>query len=206
MPQTIIVTGASGLLGRAIFTRFQRDPRFCVIGICHSRTGPGLMQLDLRDGDLINKMVEDLKPSLIIHAAAERRPDVVEKDVSGADLINVEAVWFLGRASSRVGAEFIQISTDYLWDGTEAPYSEDAKPCPLNAYGRSKLRGEYAALASHAEATVLRVPVLFGPTTDLMESAVSMFAGFVADTSKKHVSIVKSMLSLQMNENAGLHV
>lgn len=187
MAQVVLVTGATGLLGRAICRRFERDPRFRVVGTAFSRSGDGLVRIDLRDANAIDMLVNDLKPSFVIHAAAERRPDVVEKDIAGSERINVESVWALGRAASRVGAGFLQISTDYLWDGTAAPYKEDAKPCPLNAYGLTKLRGEYAALAAHAEAIVLRIPVLYGPTGDLKESAVTMFGQMVLDTSKGHV-------------------
>ena len=191
MAQVILVTGASGLLGRAICRRFESDPHFRVVGTGFSRSGDGrLVHIDLRDAGAIDTLINDLKPSFVIHAAAERRPDVVEKDIAGSERINVESVWALGRAASRVGAGFLQISTDYLWDGTAAPYKEDAKPCPLNAYGLTKLRGEYAALAAHAEAIVLRIPVLYGPTCDLKESAVTMFGQMVLDTSKTHVSEV----------------
>lgn len=188
MAYTVLITGASGLLGRAILECFQGDQRFRAVGVAFSRRGPGIVNADLRDAETVNKLVDETKPHFIIHAAAERRPDVVERDMAMSERINVEAVWHLGRAASRVGSGFIYISTDYLWDGTAAPYKEDAKPCPLNAYGVTKLRGEYAALAAHAEAIVLRVPVLFGPTADLKESAVTMFAHMILDTSKTHVS------------------
>lgn len=61
-------------------------------------------------------------------------------------------------------------------DGTAAPYKEDAQTRPLNTYGFLKLRGEYAALAAHPSPFILRIPVLYGPTTDLAESAVTTFA------------------------------
>jgi dTDP-4-dehydrorhamnose reductase len=126
-------------------------------------------------------MIIETKPDIVINAAAERRPDVCEADDLGSESLNIESVWHLGRTASYVGSKFIHISTDYIFDGTEAPYKEDAKPHPLNAYGRQKLRGEYAALAAHANALILRLPVLFGPTRDVSESAITVFANAVRD-------------------------
>ena len=60
----------------------------------------------------------------------------------------------------------ISISTDYVFDGTSPPYLPDDAPAPLNAYGRSKLDGERALLASDPMSCVLRLPLLFGPFTD----------------------------------------
>lgn len=128
--------------------------------------------------------VHELKPYLIIHAAAERRPDVCEADDAGSEALNVEAVWYLGRAAARVGSRFIHISTDYVFDGTKPPYTEGDATNPLNAYGRQKLRGEFAALAAHPAPAILRIPVLFGPTNDLSESAITFFVGVVRDASK----------------------
>jgi len=119
------------------------------------------------------------RPAVVVHAAAERRPDVCERDPAAAEALNVDAVWTLARACARQGAAFLHISTDYLFDGTAAPYREDAAFSPLNAYGAQKARGELAARAAHPGACVLRVPVLFGPTDDLSESAVTAVSGTV---------------------------
>lgn len=130
---------------------------------------------------LQRRLILELKPAIVINAAAERRPDVCESDDTGSEALNIESVWYAGRAAAYIGAAFIHISTDYVFDGSSAPYAEDATPHPLNAYGRQKLRGEHAALAAHPTPFILRLPVLFGPTTDLSESAISVFANTVRD-------------------------
>ena len=163
---------------------FQGSGAFNVVGAAFSRASDGIVKTDLSSPDACYKMIADVKPSVVIHAAAERKPDVCEKDPAGSETLNVEAVWHLARAAHKANAVFIQISTDYLWDGTAAPYKEDAPACPLNEYGRQKLRGEYAALAAHPGAIVLRVPVLYGPTGDMGESAVTMFAATVMAAGK----------------------
>lgn len=63
--------------------------------------------MDLRDPAAIDKLIDELKPSFVIHAAAERRPDAVEKDIAGSERLNIEAVWHIGRATARVGSGFV---------------------------------------------------------------------------------------------------
>jgi dTDP-4-dehydrorhamnose reductase len=171
----VLVTGSTGLLGRAVLAEFAAAG-WEAVGTSFSRGGPEVVKADLRDPAAVSGLVEQVRPQVVVHAAAERRPDVCEKDPAAAEAINIDAVFALGRACSRLDAHFIYISTDYLFDGTRAPYKEDAPTCPLNAYGRQKVRGEHAALASHPSPFILRVPVLYGPTTDFAESAVTTFA------------------------------
>lgn len=182
---TVLITGSTGLLGRAIVSAFQRraSPVWNVVGSSFSRGGPSVVKCDLRKAADIRDMVASVAPRLVIHAAAERRPDVCEKDEESSEQLNVVAVWELSRAAAAAGADFVYISSDYLFDGEHPPYAETAAPAPLNAYGRQKLRGEYAALAGHPRAVSLRVPVLYGPTADIGESAVTVFARTVVERS-----------------------
>ena len=186
MSHTVLITGASGLLGRATLAAFRSNPAVWarVVGASLTRPVPEGVQVDLTNGDAVRALIASLRPSLVVHAAAERRPDVCEKDAAASEALNVDAVWCLGRACAASGAAFIYISTDYLFDGCSAPYAEDAPVCPLNAYGRQKARGEWAARGAHEGAVVLRVPVLYGPTADLRESAVTTFAAAVLDAGK----------------------
>lgn len=176
-----LVTGASGLLGRAVLSAFEGASDFRAVGTCFSRATGNLVSCDLTDVPSITRMISSVMPRVVIHCAAERRPDACERDPSKASLINVHAVFHLARAAEEVGAAFIFISTDYLFDGTSAPYSETAPTSPLNAYGAQKVRGEAASIAGHTHATILRVPVLYGPCSDLRESAVTAFAAILIE-------------------------
>ena len=179
---TVLITGASGLLGRAVRAAFAAAPGgWVVVAAGHSRVGgdTGLVASDLRTPGGCAALIEAHAPDVVIHAAAERRPDVCERDVESSERLNVDAVWALARAAAHKNAAFVQISTDYLFAGDAAPYGEADAPAPPNEYGRQKLRGEYAALAANPRSIVLRVPVMYGPTADLSESAVTMFAAVV---------------------------
>ena len=183
-----LVTGASGLLGRAVLAAFARSGDFSAVGAAFSRAGgaDGLLACDLRDAAAARALVLAQRPAVVVHSAAERKPDACERDETGsALLLNVDAVFALARAAADAGAGFVYVSTDYLFAGDAAPYDERAEPRPLNAYGRLKLRGEHAALAGHPAAVILRVPVLFGPTGDLNESAVTTFAVAARDAARK---------------------
>jgi dTDP-4-dehydrorhamnose reductase len=206
-PRRVLVTGATGLLGRAVLREFAAAG-WDAVGCAFSRAAGPILRADLRDPISCSDLIAASRPDVVIHCAAERRPDACEDDPQGAEQINVDAPFHLGRAAARAswgpGAAptssssssspstgrvkaYIFISTDYLFDGTQAPYDERAETCPLNAYGRQKVRGEHAALASHPHAIVLRVPVLYGPTPDLSESAVTAFAAVARDATKAKV-------------------
>lgn len=182
----ILITGASGLLGRAILRVFQeRFGKSSVTGLAFTRAEDlGLIKCDLRDPIAIEAVIREHHPDIVIHSAAERKPDACESDPEGSALLNVTAVFALSSAAAKSKAAFVYISTDYLFDGTAAPYDEDAKTSPLNEYGKLKLRGEHAALAGHPCPFILRVPVLFGPCSDVTESAVTTFAKAALDSRK----------------------
>lgn len=168
-----LITGASGLLGRAILAAFQADPACAVRGAAYRRAGQGLDRVDLRDPAATRDWVLEHRPEVLIHAAAERHPDACEGDPEGTAALNVEATRVLAQACREVGAWMLCISTDYVFDGTQPPYHPEDAPNPLNAYGRSKLAGEQAVLRVDPAFAVLRVPILYGPTEDLGESAVT---------------------------------
>ncbi|KAK0539318.1 Vacuolar protein sorting-associated protein vps5 [Tilletia horrida] len=163
----VLVTGASGLLGRAVLARCK-DSGFEVKGLAFSRAGDGLEKLDLTDADATEALVRAFQPDAIIHTAAERRPDVVENDPDASHAINVEVPAHLARLSAELDPSplLINISTDYVFDGHRPPYKVSDAPNPLNAYGVSKLAGE-RAVTRHGKpgsSTSVRVPVLYGRT------------------------------------------
>jgi len=145
-----------------------------VTGTAFSRAGNGLVKVDLTDPGACADLVQSVGPSVVVHAAAERRPDKVAENPAAAEALNVDCVYALSKACASHGAYLVLISTDYVFDGCAPPYSTEAFPKPTNEYGELKLRAEYAAMAAHPKSAILRVPVLYGPTTDLAESAVTL--------------------------------
>ncbi|HYR29403.1 MAG TPA: dTDP-4-dehydrorhamnose reductase, partial [Thermoanaerobaculia bacterium] len=105
---------------------------------------------------------EELAPSVIVNCAAYTKVDQAETEESAANAINGSAVELLATAANRVGALLVQISTDFVFDGTKTtPYEVTDQTNPVSAYGRSKLLGEIAA--THAEKhLIVRTSWLFG--------------------------------------------
>lgn len=173
MSRRVLVTGASGLLGRALVKEFN-SRGWNTLGLAYSRVGKGLRKVDLCRRDEVEAILSEFDPAVVVHAAAERRPDVVEKNTEATRALNVTATDTLADLCSGRGAFLIYFSTDYVFDGRSPPYSPDAQPCPLNKYGVSKLDGESAVLQGNRCAAVLRIPVLYGPVESLEESAVTI--------------------------------
>lgn len=172
----LLVTGATGLLGRPVLRACAAQPGWHVTGASFRRSGPGLERLDLSQTEQIPAFLDRLAPDVIIHAAAERRPDVSEKDPAGTRRLNVGATAALARWAAERGAFVIYISSDYVFDGTTPPYAPESPTHPVNAYGQSKLDGERAVLTAGCDAASLRVPILYGEVESLDESPVTVLA------------------------------
>jgi dTDP-4-dehydrorhamnose reductase len=170
---TVAVVGASGLLGRALARALTAGTGWRVVSTAHRRANENTVSLDIRDAAAVALFIERVRPNAIVIAAAERRPDVCERDPAAAYALNVEAVRTIASAARRCGAWVLSISTDYVFDGSAPPYRIEDSPAPLNAYGRSKLEGERALAESTDLGCVLRLPLLFGPIIEWGESAVT---------------------------------
>ncbi|XP_037070674.1 methionine adenosyltransferase 2 subunit beta-like [Pollicipes pollicipes] len=172
----VVITGASGLLGRALVKDFKENG-FTVFGLAKSRVSPGLLALDLLDSDALRSKVRELRPDVIIHSAAYRQPDQVEGDAEGARRMNVHVPQVLAELAAELKAQLLYISTDYVFDGVSPPHMADDQPNPLNLYGQTKYEGEQATLKHCPGSLVLRVPILYGPVEYLAESAVTVLFG-----------------------------
>ncbi|WP_250534204.1 SDR family oxidoreductase [Caballeronia sp. AZ10_KS36] len=170
---TVALIGASGLLGRAVSAELASVAPWRVVRTAHRRASANSVPLDIRDHDAVRAFLRRERPDAVVIAAAERRPDVCENDPPLARALNVDAVRVIATEASTLGAWVLSISTDYVFDGTSAPYFPDDTPAPLNAYGRSKLDGERALLEADPRSCVLRLPLLYGPVVDWSESAVT---------------------------------
>uniref|UniRef100_A0A1B6KPV6 Methionine adenosyltransferase 2 subunit beta n=1 Tax=Graphocephala atropunctata TaxID=36148 RepID=A0A1B6KPV6_9HEMI len=179
----LFLTGASGLLGRAIYKKFESEG-WNVYGTAFIRVQNGLHELDITKKEDVEKAITDFHPDFVIHAAAQRFPDKVDSDPEAARCLNVDATSFVVDAAAKVGAPLLYISTDYVFDGKGGTaYTVQDKPSPINLYGQTKLEGEVITL-KHAENSVLRIPVLYGPVLDLKESAVTCLLEPLLTTAK----------------------
>jgi dTDP-4-dehydrorhamnose reductase len=177
----ILLTGATGLLGRAVFARLSRRSDIVLAGTSFSRDRPPFRRVDLTSPGEAAALFAEFHPDFVIHAAAERRPDVVDGDTERAQALNVEATARIAESCRAHGASLLYISTDYVFDGSAPPYFPDSPENPLNGYGKMKLEGERRIrdIFGHeavARAFMLRISILYGPVETLGESAVTELA------------------------------
>jgi dTDP-4-dehydrorhamnose reductase len=154
----IAITGASGLLGRALLIIGRQRGHDLVAGE-HSTpvaTSAPVLPLDLQQEDSIRRFVADARAEVIVHSGAITDVDLCEQHPDLAQRINADATRTLVAAADRAGARIIYVSTDYVFDGLTGPYDENAVPRPINAYGRAKRAGEEAVLAGAAAHAVVR--------------------------------------------------
>jgi dTDP-4-dehydrorhamnose reductase len=118
--------------------------------------------LDVTDSRLVDAAVREHAPDAIVNCAAYTKVDLAESEEAAANAINGSAVELLASAANEAGALLVQVSTDFVFDGSKRePYEADDPTNPLSAYGRSKLLGEVAA--RHAEKhLIVRTSWLFG--------------------------------------------
>jgi len=142
---TVLVTGATGRLGRAVVAGFT--DRGHVVALDR-------IALDVTDRHAVHEVVRAHRPEVVVNCSAWTDVDGCEGDPDRARWTNAEAVGHLGEVVDRVGAHLVHVSTDFVFDGrADTPYTEDHPTGPLSTYGATKLAGEEAAGPS---ATVMR--------------------------------------------------
>lgn len=165
----VLLLGSSGQVGRAILRSAAADIHL---------SAPNSSELDLRKGQETLQAVRDIKPDVIINCAAFTRVDDAENSGAvDAVALNSAAPGILAQAASEIGARFIHLSTDYVFDGAGLPpYATDAAVNPLSAYGESKLRGEQHVVEKNPDALIVRTAwVHSGEGVNFVATAVNLF-------------------------------
>jgi dTDP-4-dehydrorhamnose reductase len=157
-----LVIGASGQVGAALL-RALRARGHAAVGTWAHQEFPGLVRLDFADHEATERLVADTRPDWVLCPAALSHVDYCEEHRDEAFAANVHGPLAAARAAARAGAGFVYYSSDYVFDGIDGPYAEDARPRPLGVYGQSKWEGEQAVLGALARALVVRTSVVYGP-------------------------------------------
>lgn len=123
----------------------------------------GRQELDLTKPDQIRERIKEIKPNLIVNAAAYTAVDKAEKEPKLAFAVNAVAPAVLAEEAKHVGAVLVHYSTDYVFDGTKTtPYTEEDEPNPINVYGKSKWEGEQAIKAAEIPYFIFRTSWVYG--------------------------------------------
>lgn len=150
----VLVTGAQGQVGHELLRRVPAG---------FSVSGFGSLDLDITNADQILTVFNEIKPELIINAAAYTAVDKAETDVVRAYAVNSDGVGFLAAAAEKLSIPLLHISTDYVFSGDgNKPYTPDEVTHPAGIYGLSKLSGEQRLIEQCSRHLVLRTSWVFG--------------------------------------------
>src|SRR3954453_4421736 len=153
----VIVTGATGQLGRSLMERARDFAGIELIALSRQ-------ELDLEQPGSAAAAITEAAPDVVINAAAYTAVDQAEDEPERAFRINGDAAGEVAEAAARVGAAVIQLSTDYVFDGRgEGPYRDAAPVNPLGVYGRSKLAGEEQVRAANPRQAIIRTAWVYSP-------------------------------------------
>lgn len=147
----ILVVGANGMLGKDLMSLLGSRAR-----------GVDIEDVDITSLESTERVLKTIHPSVVINCAAYTDVDGCETNEETAMQVNAEGVAHLAMASRMIGARLVQVSTDYIFDGSKgSPYLEEDPPNPLNIYGESKYAGELNALFN-PDHLIVRTQWLYG--------------------------------------------
>jgi len=151
----ILVTGCNGQLGNEMQCLEQSHPN-------HTYYNTDVAELDITNKEAIEAFVAEHEIDGIVNCAAYTAVDKAEENVELCRLLNTDAPAYLAAAVEKRGGWLIQISTDYVFDGTKhTPYVETDPTCPNSVYGSTKLAGEQAAAKSCQRTMIIRTAWLY---------------------------------------------
>lgn len=195
MAITILLTGANGLLGQKLTDLLSHRKGVELIATSKGpnrnpqRNGYTYQQLDITVEAEVNAVFDTYKPEVLIHSAAMTHVDQCELNPDACELNNVTATQYLADACNRHGCKMIFLSTDFIFDGKDGPYKEDAQPAPLSVYGHAKWRAEQIVQQMTAPWAIARTVLIYGVVSGLSRTNIVLW---VKDslTQKKQINVV----------------
>lgn len=179
----ILITGSNGLLGQKLIAALRNDPEVDLVATSRGpdRTpdplGGRYHAMDITAATEVDAVFDRTRPDVVIHTAAMTNVDACELDPPTCEQQNVSATGNLLAAAMRHGSHFVFLSTDFIFDGKDGPYSEGDAPAPLSIYGQSKLDGERLVLESGlAKWTIARTIIVYGVAEGLSRSNPILWA------------------------------
>ena len=164
----ILITGARGQLGLELTKQLSEDNKYELILTDREN-------LNIVDADNVNEVILSNKPDVVINCAAHTAVDLCETDIENAYKINAIGPRNLAIACEKVNAKFVQVSTDYVFDGNiDRPYREDDNTCPNSIYGSSKLMGEKFTKEFCSRHFIVRTAWLYGEGNNFVRTMLKL--------------------------------
>ena len=178
----ILITGSNGLLGQKLIDRILNADNCELIASSKGKNRHPIQlgyiyeELDITNREEINNIINRHQPDTIINTAAMTNVDTCETERDLCWLMNVTAVSFLIEACAKADIRLIHLSTDFIFDGENGPYTETDEPNPLSYYGESKLAAEKLLMRSNIKWAILRTIIVYGVVRDLSRSNIVLWA------------------------------
>jgi dTDP-4-dehydrorhamnose reductase len=174
----VLVTGANGLLGQKLVPLLQSKGYNVLAtgkGVNRNRLANHYATMDITNTDEVMKVITDFSPDWVVNTAAMTNVDQCETDRENCKIQNVDAVAYQIAAVKAVDAKLLHLSTDFIFDGTEGPYSEEDKANPLSYYGESKADAEQLLFHSDIHWAIARTVLVYGIAPGLSRSNIILW-------------------------------
>ena len=177
----ILITGSNGLLGQKLVKLITDQGNHELIATARGKnrlpqeSGYIFESLDITNQNEVMDLVGKYKPDVIINTAAMTNVDQCETEQEDCWKLNVTAVDHLIKASEKHNSFLLQLSTDFIFDGEDGPYKEDAEPNPISYYGESKLAAENLIFDSKINWAIARTVLVYGIAHDMSRSNIILW-------------------------------
>ena len=177
----ILVTGSNGLLGRKLIRLLLSEGNNDVIAVARGadrlklESGYTFESVDITDRDAVFAVINKHRPEVVVNTAAMTNVDECELNREACWAANVSAVEHITAVCEDIKCFLIHISTDFIFDGSEGPLTEEAVPNPVNYYGESKLAAEAIIEKSNLEFAIARTVLVYGVVADMSRSNIILW-------------------------------
>jgi dTDP-4-dehydrorhamnose reductase len=181
MKKRILITGSNGLLGQKLVELLRTQVNVDLIATARGANrlpvteGYTYASLDITNPGEVHAILDLYKPDVVIHTAAMTNVDTCETDRDGCDHLNVDAVAYLIEACEKHGTYLCHLSTDFIFDGADGPYTEEGIANPISYYGESKLKAEQLLLDSTIRWSIARTVLVYGIVPDMSRSNIVLW-------------------------------
>ena len=181
MKKRILLTGANGLLGQKLVGLLTQQPYIDLVATARGDNrlpfseGYSYRAMDITDRQQVLDVIGEVRPNVVIHAAAMTDVDKCETQKDACWAQNVQAVEYIIEACQTVDAFLLHVSTDFIFDGADGPYDETAEANPISFYGWSKQAGESAVRHSTIRWAIARTVLVYGIAHDMSRSNIILW-------------------------------
>jgi dTDP-4-dehydrorhamnose reductase len=181
MSKKILLTGSNGLLGQKLVELISQDSRYELIATSRgenrlsNKKGYTYHPLDITDREDVKKVMKLFQPDFVINTAAMTNVDQCETQHDDCWQLNVRSVEYLVEACQKIDCFLLHLSTDFIFDGENGPYDEQAVAKPISYYGTSKLAAERTVMKAKIPWAIARTVLVYGIVEDMSRTNIVLW-------------------------------